>query len=255
MNCHNGEQFLSESIKSIFSQTYNNWELIFFDNNSKDKSSTILKKFKDKRIKYYKSSKTLKLYDARNQAIKKSKGKYICFLDTDDLWTKNKIKSQVKFMEANKEFNMVYSNFYTLDQIKKKTYIQNRFELPNGYITKKILMKYTIGILTVCIKKSIFSKYLFQKKYNIIGDFDFFVKMSLKNRVGCIQKPLAYYRVHKNNYSKRKIKNYIEELNQWIMRNEKIFKSVKINLIHQKIFLLKLRIKYYFDIFGRVVQW
>lgn len=255
MNCHNGEKYLNESLNCIQSQTYKNWELIFFDNNSKDKSRIILKKYKDKRIKYHGSNKKLKLYDARNQAIKKSKGKYICFLDTDDLWTKNKIKYQVKFMEANKNYSMVYSNFYTLDQFKKKTYIQNKFRLPSGYITKKILKKYTVGILTVCIKKNIFNKNLFEKKYNIVGDFDFFVKISLQNKVGCIQKPLAYYRIHENNYSKKKIKNYIEELNQWITRNERIFKSINLNLVHQKIFLLKLKIKYYLYIFGRVVQW
>ena len=77
MNCHDGENYLNESLKSVQFQTYKNWELIFFDNKSQDNSIKILKKFKDKRIKYYRSNKFLKLYDARNLAIKKSKGKYL----------------------------------------------------------------------------------------------------------------------------------------------------------------------------------
>jgi len=250
MNCYNGEKYLIKSINSILSQTYQNWELVFFDNQSSDNSKKILKKFQDKRIKYYKSNKMLNLYDARNHAIKKTKGKYVCFLDTDDFWTKNKIKIQVKFMEANNDFGMVYSNFYTFDQTKKKIYIQNNFNLPSGFITKQILKRYTIGILTVCIKKKIFYKYIFKKKYNVIGDFDFFTKISLKNKIGCIQKPLAFYRVHENNYSKKKIKIFMKELNQWISQNERRFRLINISLFNQKIFLLKLRIKYYFQILG-----
>ena len=55
MNCHNGEKYLNQSVNSIINQSYKNWELIFFDNKSKDKQKKILKRFKDKRIKYYKS--------------------------------------------------------------------------------------------------------------------------------------------------------------------------------------------------------
>ena len=79
MNCHNGEKFLTESLKSVKNQTYKNWELIFYDNCSTDKSKNIIKNFSDKRVRYFKSQKILKLYHARNKAIEKSKGKYICF--------------------------------------------------------------------------------------------------------------------------------------------------------------------------------
>ena len=57
MNCHNGERYLAQSITSVLSQTYKNWELIFFDNKSNDQSKKILKTFLDKRIKYFKSKK------------------------------------------------------------------------------------------------------------------------------------------------------------------------------------------------------
>ena len=53
MNCHNGEKFLNESVKSVINQTYQNWELIFFDNLSNDNSKKILQSFRDKRIKYF----------------------------------------------------------------------------------------------------------------------------------------------------------------------------------------------------------
>ena len=73
MNCHNGEKYLKNSIKSVLNQSYKFWELIFFDNQSKDKSKKIVLSFKDKRIKYFRSKKINSLYEARNLAISKQK--------------------------------------------------------------------------------------------------------------------------------------------------------------------------------------
>ena len=97
MNCHNGEKFLIEAITSVLNQTYKNFELIFFNNFSSDKSEIIIKSINDDRIKYYSSNIFLELYSARNEAIKKAKGEYITFLDTDDLWENNKLDKQLEF--------------------------------------------------------------------------------------------------------------------------------------------------------------
>jgi glycosyltransferase involved in cell wall biosynthesis len=119
MNCHNGQEFVQESVKSLISQTYKNWELIFYDNFSRDLSIKIIRSFKDKRIKFFKSNKFLKLYDARNNAIKFAKGKYIAFLDTDDYWKKDKLTKQVNFV-LKKKIKMCYSNYYIHYNSKKK---------------------------------------------------------------------------------------------------------------------------------------
>jgi len=96
MNCYNGEAYLNDAIKSVLNQTYKNFEIIFWDNQSKDNSKNIFRSFNDKRLKYFYSSKHTTLYEARNLAIKKSKGEYIAFLDTDDIWLKDKLHLQIK---------------------------------------------------------------------------------------------------------------------------------------------------------------
>ena len=101
MNCYDGESYLAEAVKSVLNQTYKNFEVIFWDNQSKDKSAIIYKSFKDKRLKYYYAKKHTSLYDARNLAIKKSKGKLIAFLDADDLWTENKLYLQVQKLNSS----------------------------------------------------------------------------------------------------------------------------------------------------------
>ena len=116
MNCHNGEKYLKKSIKSVISQNYKNWELIFWNNQSKDNSKKIFKLFNDKRLKYFESKKFQKLYEARNSAIKNAKGEYICFLDTDDWWVNHMYYSMSKFNMSlmakfwNKEFPDVSVN-------------------------------------------------------------------------------------------------------------------------------------------------
>ena len=75
MNCHNGDKYLKEAIQSIINQKYKNWELIFWNNNSKDDSESIFKSFKDKRLRYFYRKKKVSLYISRNAAIKKAKYK------------------------------------------------------------------------------------------------------------------------------------------------------------------------------------
>ena len=80
MNCYNGQEFLKHSIESVISQTYKNWELIFWDNKSTDNSSKILKKYKDKRIKYFYAKKKTTLYRSKKLSYKKIKRRnYIGF--------------------------------------------------------------------------------------------------------------------------------------------------------------------------------
>ena len=252
MNCHNGQEFLSESIKSLLSQTYENWELIFWDNLYSDNSKKILEKFSDKRIKYFKSSKFTKLYEARNLAIQKCKGEYVGFLDTDDLWMPDKLQKQISFLKKNKKFRIVYSNHYILENKKNKKYIKHKMKLPSGSITQKLLDDYSLGILTVFLEKNIFEKFKFDKNYNIIGDFDFFINISQKFEIGSIQEPLAVYRIHESNFSFKKKNVYIQELAQWIKMNEKKLLDLGLSLKQQKIFLLKLKIKYFwFSILSR----
>ena len=119
MNCYNGEKYLKQAVDSILNQSFRNFEVIFWDNKSTDKSAKIYKSYKDKRLKYYYSKKFTNLYEARNLAINLSKGTYIAFLDTDDYWIKDKLRIQMaKFNDEN--VSLVYANYFLYNQITKK---------------------------------------------------------------------------------------------------------------------------------------
>ena len=245
MNCHNCKKFLKKSISSVIKQTYKNWEIIFWDNNSSDNIREIISSFKDIRIKYYKAKKYSKLYKARNLAIKKAKGKYLSFLDTDDWWVSSKLEKQINIFSKNPKVKLVYSNMFIYLQKNKKKKIFTQNKLPSGIILNELIKNYQIGIITVIFNRSLIKKYKFNESYEIIGDLDLFIRMSKKNIFQSIQKPLAYYRWHGKNLSNLKQVTYIKELNKWLKKNKRL---IKINLYSYNsinMTLIKMYIKYY----------
>ncbi len=243
MNCYNGEKYLKEAIRSVINQTYKNWEIIFWDNQSKDKSSQILKSFKDKRIKYYRSKSFSKLYKARNMAINKAKGKFVSFLDVDDFWINTKLEKQINLFQKEKNLILVYSNVFILNNSNKSFKLFTKDTLPSGKITQNLLSNYRMPVITTILKKSIFNKIKFKNNYEIIGDFDFFTKLSLKGLFGPIQEPLAYYRIHEKNVSKTKIDLFIKEFNLWIDENKNLtlFKKYNLKGVFLQVQMLKIK--------------
>ncbi len=244
VNCHNGEKYLKNCINSIINQSYKNWEVIFWNNNSSDKSLKIINSYKNKKIKKFSSKKIEKLYKARNLAIQKAKGKYIAFLDVDDYWKKNKLKYQIDIInKSGGKTKIVYSNYYIKDEIKNYIKIKFKKKLPSGYITQELLNNYDIGILSVLISRTAFKEKNFDLNYDIIGDFDFFINFSLNNKISVSQKPLAVYRLHGDNLSTKKISLYESELNHWIDKSIKLKKFHKYSFASVKFLLFKLKIK------------
>ena len=119
VNCFNGEKYLSRCLQSIINQTVNNWELIFFDNKSNDLSKEIFNKFNDKRFKYFSSTHFMKLYEARNEAVKNISGDFIAFLDCDDWWEPFHLENANPFFQ-NEHLGFYYSNAFNYYEKKKK---------------------------------------------------------------------------------------------------------------------------------------
>tara|TARA_B100001057_G_scaffold477663_1_gene547132 strand:+ start:1288 stop:2184 length:897 start_codon:yes stop_codon:yes gene_type:complete len=221
LNCYNGEKYLGEALSSIKGQTYKNWELIFWDNKSTDNSAKILRTFKIKKLKYFLSKKHTSLYAARNLAIKKATGEYIGFIDADDLWEKNKLKKQISLF-TDKETIVVYGNSWLKNEKKNKKKKFINYKVRGGYIYKDLVERYNVGIVTSLIKKSLLkkSKITFNGKYDIIGDYDFFLRLSKQYKFQFINEPIATYRIHYQNLSFLKKNKQIKEFFYWIKKNQ-----------------------------------
>ena len=251
MNCYNGSKYLSEAIESIINQTYKNWELIFWDNQSTDDSAKIVLSYNDHRIKYFYSEKHTLLYEARNLAIEKSKGRYLAFLDVDDLWNSNKLEKQMFVFSKKSDVAIVYSNFSLKNEIKntfKKFYNK---KLPDGMILDKLLRKNFMGLLTVLLNREFIDEHekIFDSRLHMMGDYDMAIKISSKCKVACIQEELATYRWHGGNESIAKNELSVKEMERWSkemkehpeISDKKGFKILQNQIIYLKgmLFLMK----------------
>ena len=216
MNCYNGEAFLHEGIKSVLSQTYKNWEIIFWDNRSNDRSAKIFKSYNDRRFNYYYAPRHTLLYEARNEAIKKSTGDFIAFLDVDDLWEENKLELQMPLFKDSK-VGVVYGNLYIINKKLNTKKIFLKRTKPRGFILDDLLKNYCTFLTTIIIRKNFLINYqpVFNNSFNIIGDFDLMIRMSTKYKFDCVEKPIASYRIHGKNESLLNKDKQIEELKIW----------------------------------------
>lgn len=112
---YNCAKFIGATIESVLNQTYQNFEMIIVDDASKDNTEEVVKSFKDKRIKYIRLSKNSGPAVARNRAMEEAKGKYMAFLDSDDLWKKEKLEKQINFIKKNK-YKIICSDYEQIDE-------------------------------------------------------------------------------------------------------------------------------------------
>lgn len=116
MPSYNCGQYVEESVRSVLAQTYKNWELIFVDDCSSDDTINIIKKIQlsDKRIKLFQNQINSGAAVSRNNALREAKGRWIAFLDSDDLWEPTKLEKQVMFMEEN-GYAFSYTGYQEID--------------------------------------------------------------------------------------------------------------------------------------------
>lgn len=219
VNFHNGEKYLRQCLDSIIEQDFKDLEIILWDNNSNDDSSKIVKSYEDERIRYFFNKEKVSLYKARNQAIYNAKGELISFLDCDDWWEKNYLSSRKKFF-FSEDFDYFYCNVKCFYQHRNKSKIYKNYKLPNGYIFDFLCKDYFLIISGVIFKKKLFNKYgFFNENYNIIGDYDFLMKISQFCKAHACELPLLNYRVHDQNFSKLNSKMFYDEYKNWFNKN------------------------------------
>lgn len=118
---YNSEKFIADTIMSVLNQTYQNWEMIVVDDCSTDKTAEIVLSIQkeDNRIRYIKNGSNRGVAFSRNVALKSAKGKWIAFLDSDDVWHPEKLEKQIEFMNRN-NYHFSYTNYCEIDEHSKE---------------------------------------------------------------------------------------------------------------------------------------
>jgi len=146
----NSSKFIEECIDSVLSQTYDNWELLIVDDCSSDNSCNLIKNYNDSRIVLIELEKNVGASEARNIIIRKTKGKYIAFLDSDDMWMPTKLENQIYFMQQ-KDIAFSFSSYQPMSEDGDKLF--SVIKAPNIMTYSSYLKNTIIGCLTVVIDK------------------------------------------------------------------------------------------------------
>lgn len=199
----NAEKFIAQTIESVQKQTHTNWEMIIVDDCSVDNTFSIIKEIalKDKRIQYLRLEKNSGTGIARNIALSKSKGKYIAFVDSDDLWKPTKLEKQIDYLTTN-QLPFTFSFYDCIDE--EGNSINKRVEAPRNLSYLQLFFCNYVGNLTGIYDVDYFGKIAISSTRK---RQDWMMWLTILKKVKTAQpipESLAYYRIRENSISASK---------------------------------------------------
>jgi len=214
--CYNAENYIAETINSVLKQTYCNYEIIIIDDGSSDRSKERIKSINSSKIRYvYQENSGVS--QARNNGFLIAKGKYVLFLDADDLISENFIEKRALFLEANSSYGACTSSILTINRtgeligesffnisIKQEllNFENNKYSCPSGYLFK--------------VSNLIKSNLIFDKRLSSSADQYFLYEFFKENKIGYIQESPLMYRVLNDSMSNNLTLNFVEDQIQFL---------------------------------------
>ena len=201
----NAEKFIRATIKSVQEQTYENWEMILVDDASTDNTVSIIEDFaqRDNRIKLFKLSENRGNGFARNAALNKATGKYIAYLDADDLWFPSKLEKQIQFLNAN-NLHFTFSYYDSIDE--EGNNLNRRVESPNPLIYKQLFFCNYVGNLTAIYDADYFGKIILETSQKR-QDWRLWLTILKQIKTAeVVPESLAFYKNRKDSISSSKFK-------------------------------------------------
>lgn len=206
MAAYNSEKYIAESIQSVFNQSFSDWELIVSDDASTDKTCEIVENFqeKDSRILLLKSDKNQGAAVTRNRAIEKAQGRYIAFLDSDDLWHPEKLARQVAFMEKNHvAFSFHAYSMYSEDWSQKLI----DFQVPEKVSYRELLYSNVISMCAAVYDQKLLGAKIYMPL--ILKRQDYGLFLNILKKIECaysLPDDLLKVRIHSQSLSANKWK-------------------------------------------------
>ena len=203
---YNSFPYIEETLNSILDQSFKNWNLLIIDGNSNFQTQKILDKYKEHpKINIIRLKKNMKAGFCRNLAIRHSKSEYLAFIDSDDIWNKEKLSKQLNFMIKNK-YNFTYTNYTAF---KSEGSIKNIKEInpPKSFSFETFIRNTSIATSSMMVKKNIIKNIKFS---NTKICEDYFFKCQILKKVQyahCLPESLTKYRIRKGSLQSNKLRN------------------------------------------------
>ena len=188
---YNTARFLRETIPCVLAQTYTNWEMLIVDDCSTDETDDVVAAFPDERIRYFKNDRNRGAAYSRNFALREARGRWMAFLDSDDLWLPDKLEKQIRFMEEN-GYAFSYTNYAEMDESGKLLSVL--WTGPRKIGRQRMKLFNFMGCLTVMYDRDVIGLLQIEdlKKRN---DYAMWIRASEKAAAYLLPETLAVYRV------------------------------------------------------------
>jgi len=212
---YNHATYIGKAIDSVLQQTYEHLEIIIIDNYSDDNTEQIVNSIKDLRIQYWKFHNNGVIAASRNYGVKQSKGEFISFLDSDDIWESEKLHLQVPHLFRNNDISCVASNYYI---IGKSPLWRNRLNFNNklykDYYYQDLILENSVVNSSAVIKREIFDRVGGldeDPQYFAFEDWDLWLQCCRHGKLRIISTPVVGYRIHSGN-AKNKLEIHARSL-------------------------------------------
>ena len=247
---YNREHFIAKTIRSVLEQTYGDFEIVIVDDGSTDGTRKELEQFGSK-IKIVTQPNSERAV-SRNNGVRNSSGKYIAFLDSDDLWIPDKLKSQVEILDSNPEIILTYGQSLRINKHGKEiNYAKRQLQGASGNVFEDLLMRNFIASPTPIVRREEFDKTSgFQSKYIPYEDWEFWLRFSLLGKFYFINRPLAYYRIHEEQSVKNINAEKIEKVTFDLLKDSFNLKDIEPRIKNKSLGLANLRFGYWYLIAG-----
>jgi glycosyltransferase involved in cell wall biosynthesis len=199
MNCRNGETYLREAIESVYKQTWEDWEIVFWDNASTDRTAEIAGAF-DNRLRYHRAAVSTPLGEARNLAVNRAKGDLIAFLDADDRWEPEKLARQIPLFD-DRLVAVAFTDAEIVDARGRKMFrYSERTELHRGMVLERLFLNSFLILSSVVVRADVLREAGgFPPQFRFSEEYDLFLRIAERWNFDFDEAALTAYRIHGEN--------------------------------------------------------
>jgi len=212
MNCLNGENFVRQALQSVYDQTFQDWEIIFWDNASTDSTPDIAKSFDDGRLRYYRSQETVPLGEARQWAMAEARGEWVAILDHDDRFLPHRLERQLQEL-AHGDYALCYSGYRNIDEDGSLLgTLLPRYR--SGAIFGELLVDFEINVATVMMKRQILSNLDLQAigTFVMAEEYNIYLNLAARGDVCVVPEVLVEYRYVPNSWTEKALGKQVPEV-------------------------------------------
>ncbi len=224
--CYNSERYLEETLQSIFAQTYRDWELVIINDGSTDGTEAIIRRHlaEGRPIRYH-AQEHVGLPTARNEALRRSSGELMAFIDHDDVWLPEKLARQVPLFDSDDRIGLVYSDCLNIREDGLTFRHYEKLQPAVGEAYRVLLSRYFLCVQTVVIHRRVLrdGNEWFDPEFQLLEDAELFLRVAFRWRLAYVPEALAHVRWHAQSATRTQPQRILTEMRALLEKQRTLY--------------------------------